>query len=102
MMHEVTFRIVNVTKSSRFGLSKTDHRQDQRPWLWEKEHVQHVGLRGWHGGFPPGRYLHSFCVNGVCSHLGGTNMWLQRRRSSGCMRTESHGRCFHKDPIWWS
>ena len=80
MMHEVTFRIVNVTKSSRFGLSKTDHRQDQRPWLWEKDHVQHVGLRGWDGGFPPGRYLHSFCVNGVCSHLGGTNMWLQRRR----------------------
>ena len=25
MMHEVTVRIVKVTKSGRFGLSKTDH-----------------------------------------------------------------------------
>ena len=35
-MYEVTARIVNVAKSSRFGLSKTDHRQDYRPWLRER------------------------------------------------------------------
>ena len=36
MMHEVTVRIVNVAKSSRFGLSKTDHGQDYRPRLRER------------------------------------------------------------------
>ena len=30
-MHEVTVRIVNVAKSSKFGLSKIDHGQDYRP-----------------------------------------------------------------------
>ena len=36
MMHEVTVRIVNVAKSSMFGLSKTGHRQDYRPRLRER------------------------------------------------------------------
>ena len=36
MMHEVTVRVVNVAKSSRFGLSKTEHGQDYRPRLRER------------------------------------------------------------------
>ena len=32
-MQEVTVRIVNVAKSSRFGLSKIDHGQDNRSGL---------------------------------------------------------------------
>ena len=36
MMHEVTVRVVNVAKSSKFGLSKTEHGQDYRPRLQER------------------------------------------------------------------
>ena len=36
MVHEVTVRIVNVAKSSRFGLSKIDHGQDYRLRLRER------------------------------------------------------------------
>ena len=51
MMHEVTFRIVNVTKSSRFGLPQTDHRQDYRPRLRERATSSTWVLHRWHGGF---------------------------------------------------
>ena len=61
MMHEVTFRIVNVTKSSRFGLPKTDHRQDTRPGLWERASSSAWVCTDWHGGFPQGRYQHYSC-----------------------------------------
>ena len=64
MMHEVTVRIVCVARSSRFGLSKTDHRQDCRPRLRERT-TSSTGV----------------CTNGrVGSRLGGANMWLQGRR----------------------
>ena len=60
MMHEVTFRIVNVTKSSRFGLTKTAHRQDYRPWLWERASSRTWVCADGTGGYPPGRCLRSF------------------------------------------
>ena len=53
---KVTVRFVNVAKSSRFGLSKTDNGQDNRPRLRER-----ATSSTW------------FCTNGkVGSRLGGT------------------------------
>ena len=36
VMHKVTVRIVNVARSSRFGLSQIDYGQDFKPRLWER------------------------------------------------------------------
>ena len=36
----------------------------------------------------------------MCSHLGGTYMWLQGRNCGGCLQTGSHRRCFNTDPMW--
>ena len=36
VMHKVTVRIVNVAKSSSFGLSQIDHGQEYKPRLWER------------------------------------------------------------------
>ena len=71
MMHEIAFRIVNVTKSSRFGLPRFDHRQD-RPWLLERASSS--------GSAPmariPGTALLALPLS---SHLG-TDLWLQGQR----------------------
>ena len=60
MMHEITISGISVTKLIRFGMAKSDHGECGRE-AWEKVHVSLVGLHRLHGGFPLGRYLHSFC-----------------------------------------
>ena len=61
MMHEIAVGCIDVTKPVKFDLAKFDRGENQGPRLWKKVHVPHEGLHRWHGGFPPGRYLHSFC-----------------------------------------
>ena len=60
MMHEVIFYIVNVTKSSKFGLSKTDHRKNQRLWLWERTTSSTWVCADGTVGSRYGGYLHLF------------------------------------------
>ena len=68
MMHEVTVRSLNVTEPVGFGLVKFDHGENQDPRFWKRSTSRpHEGLHRWHGGFPPGWHLHSFCGKLGCS-----------------------------------
>ena len=62
MMHEVTFRIVNVTKFQQVWLVQNRSQARTEAVALAKDHFPHVDLCQWHGGFPPRRYLHSFCT----------------------------------------
>ena len=66
----------------------------QQAWASGMDHNQRVDLHQWQGGFPLGRYQHSFVsgcsASDMCSHLGGTG--------AICIMG-THGRSFRKDVV---
>ena len=76
VMHEVTVHVISVTKPRRFGLTKTDHGQDQRAWLRESATSSTWVCADAMVGSRQGGTCTPFETIGVCSHLGGTDLRL--------------------------
>ena len=84
MMHEITVCAVEVAMPSRFGQSESycgqDNRSGLREWTMTSAWICTNGRVGSRKGGTSTPFVGSCRASSMCSHLGGTHMWLFGRR----------------------